>query len=71
MKEHRGKVKPEEKVLGRQRIDKALRRGCERVGVPYLRHHDLRHYFSTKATFSPELICQRLQNGSGMLMEEF
>ena len=52
MKEHRGKVKPEEKVLGRQRIDKALRRGCERVGVPYLRHHDLRHYFSTKAVQS-------------------
>ena len=52
MKEHRGAVKPEDKVLGRQRIDKALRKACKRVGVPYLRHHDLRHYFATKAVQS-------------------
>lgn len=41
IKEHRGIVNPEDKVLCRQRIDKALRRACDRVGVPYLRHHDL------------------------------
>jgi integrase len=52
MKEHRDAVKPEDKVLGRKRIDKALRRACERVGVSHLRHHDLRHYFATKAVQS-------------------
>jgi integrase len=52
MKEHRGAFNLEDKVLGRQRIDKALRRACDRVGVPYLRHHDLRHYFATKAVQS-------------------
>lgn len=52
MKEHRGKIRAEDKVLGRQRIDKALRRACKRVDVPYLRHHDLRHYFATKAVQS-------------------
>ena len=35
--------------MGRQRIDKALRRACQKVGIQNLRHHDLRHYFATKA----------------------
>ena len=52
MREHRGVVKDSDNVLGRQRIDKALRRACQRVGVEYLRHHDLRHYFATKAVQS-------------------
>ena len=52
MREHRGAVKDSDNVLGRQRIDKALRRACQRVGVEYLRHHDLRHYFATKAVQS-------------------
>ena len=46
---HRGQVKPTDKVMGRQRIDKALRRACQKVGIQNLRHHDLRHYFATKA----------------------
>jgi integrase len=46
---HRGQIKPNDKVMGRQRIDKALRRACQKVGIQNLRHHDLRHYFATKA----------------------
>jgi integrase len=46
---HRGQIKPNDKVMGRQRIDKALRRACPKVGIQNLRHHDLRHYFATKA----------------------
>jgi integrase len=45
---HRGQIKPNDKVMGRQRIDKALRRACQKVGIQNLRHHDLRHYFATK-----------------------
>jgi len=46
---HRGLVKPNDKVMLRQRIDKALRRACQKVGIQNLRHHDLRHFFATKA----------------------
>ena len=45
---HRGQIKPNDKVMGRQRIDKALRRACQKVGIQNLRHHDLLHYFATK-----------------------
>ena len=40
---------PEEKVLRRKNILKPLRRACKSLGIPPLRHHDLRHYFATRA----------------------
>ena len=39
----------DEFIIKRKRIDKALRMACEELNIPYLRHHDLRHYFATKA----------------------
>lgn len=36
-------------VLKCKRIDKPLGRACKYLKIPYLRHHDLRHYFATKS----------------------
>ncbi|MBC8347588.1 MAG: site-specific integrase [Verrucomicrobia bacterium] len=49
MKEFRNKSNEEDRILIRQRIDKAIARACGKLNLPYLRHHDLRHYFATKA----------------------
>ena len=49
IKAYRGSVSEDGFVIKRKRIDKALRIACRKVGVEYLRHHDLRHYFATKA----------------------
>jgi integrase len=49
MKEFRDKSNEEDRILIRQRIDKAIGKACEKLNLPYLRHHDLRHYFATKA----------------------
>jgi integrase len=49
MKEFRNKSNEEDRILIRQRIDKAIGKACEKLNLPYLRHHDLRHYFATKA----------------------
>jgi integrase len=38
-----------ENVLKCKRIDKQLGRACKYLKIPYLRHHDLRHYFATKS----------------------
>jgi len=40
---------PQEKVLRRKNILKPLRKACKSLGIPPLRHHDLRHYFATRA----------------------
>ena len=49
IKHHRNSKKSDEFIIKRKRIDKALKKACEELNIPYLRHHDLRHYFATKA----------------------
>lgn len=34
-------------ILGCRRSIAAIRRACDRLGLPRLRHHDLRHFFAT------------------------
>jgi integrase len=34
-------------ILGCRNSIDALKRACDRLGLPRLRHHDLRHYFAT------------------------
>ena len=52
IKEHRTFVLSNEQVLICKRIDKAIRKACNSLKIPYLRHHDLRHYFATQAVQS-------------------
>jgi integrase len=52
IKKHRALVFPHESVLVCKRIDKAIKKACILLNTPYLRHHDLRHYFATKAVQS-------------------
>jgi integrase len=63
---------PEEKVLRRKNILKPLRRACKSLGIPPLRHHDLRHYFATRAVdagIPPPVVAQLLgHNDSGQLI---
>lgn len=63
---------PQEKVLRRKNILKPLRRACKSLGIPPLRHHDLRHYFATRAVdagIPPPVVAQLLgHNDSGQLI---
>jgi integrase len=52
IKKHRALVLPHQSVLVCKRIDKAIRKACTLLKTPYLRHHDLRHYFATQAVQS-------------------
>jgi integrase len=52
IKRHRALVLPNQPVLVCKRIDKAIRKACTLLKTPYLRHHDLRHYFATQAVQS-------------------
>ena len=49
IREYRDTAKPTEPILRKKHIDKPLNDACDRLGIPRLRHHDLRHYFATKA----------------------
>ncbi len=49
MKAFRGELHPDQTIMRRKRIDKPIRVACDKLGLPRLRHHDLRHYFATKA----------------------
>ena len=52
IKKHRTLVFSKQQVLKCRRIDKAIRKVCNHLEIPYLRHHDLRHYFATQAVQS-------------------
>ena len=52
IKKHRTTILSHQPVLICKRIDKAIRKACTYLGTPYLRHHDLRHYFATQAVQS-------------------
>ena len=49
IKDYRKPNKLDEFIIKRKRIDMALKKACEVLNLPCLRHHDLRHYFATKA----------------------
>jgi integrase len=49
IKKYRNTKESGEYIIKRRRIDKALKIACDASHIQYLRHHDLRHYFATKA----------------------